>query len=226
MGLGIFVTAVILVSFICLCFFKKRFWENRYLVLLISGGVALVATLTTNYVTRSGLGTKIETIWQKPIYSFYVENALLVDSSIAMVMDEEWGFKSDFVGSTEDSIEVEGIRIDSTVTDSGFVYIDSTEVIIMKRLTTLFFYNTDNIFKVGYWDGEDKEKKVFDYVYIQPSEHDTISYLAKKRLYYDTKPNRWIAGFSLPHIKTIKCFYIPPTEYAMIPDSLIREMPF
>ena len=187
--------------------------------------MALVATLTTNYAIRGELGTRIETIWQKPIYSFYVENALLVDS-LPYVMDEDWSFKSDFVGSTSDSIEVEGIRIDSTVTDSGFVYIDSTEVTIMKKLTTLFFYNSDNVFKVGYWNGEDKGKKDFDYVYIQPSEHDTISYFAKKRLFYDSKPSRWLTDFSLPHIKTIKCFYIPPTEYAMIPDSLIREMPF
>jgi len=225
MGLGIFVVAVILVSFIALCFFKKRFWENRYLVLLISGGVALVATLTTNYVTRGSLGTKSETIWQKPIYSFYVENALLVDS-IAMVMDDNWSFHNDFVGSTSDSIAFLLTRIDSTVTDSGFVYVDSTEIIIMKSLTTLFFYNSDNVFKIGYWTGEDKKGKDFEYAYIQPSENDTISYLAKKRLYYDTKPNRWIAGFSLPYIKTIKCFYIPPTEYAMLPDSLIREIPF
>lgn len=224
MGLGIFVTAVILVSFICLCFFKKRFWENRYLVLLISGGVALIATLTTNYVTRNGLGTKIETIWQKPIYSFYVENALLVDS-LPIVMDEEWSFLSDF-SSTSDSVEVEGIRVDTTLTDDGFRYIDSTEVTILKRKTSLFFYNADNVFKIGFWNGENKKGREFKNTYILPSENDTISYLAKRRLYYDTKPNPWIAGFSLPHLKTIKCLYIPPMEYAMIPDSLIRELPF
>jgi len=186
--------------------------------------VALVATLATNYATRSSLGTKIETIWQKPVYSFYVENALLLDS-LPMVMDEDWNFINDF-SSTPDSVEVEGIRIDTTITDEGLVYIDSTEVIIMKRKTTLFFYNDDDMLQIGYWNGEAKKKKYHKLVYIQPSEHDTISYLAKKRLHYDTKPNSWIAGFSLPHIKTIKCLYIPPTEYAMIPDSLIREMPF
>jgi len=225
MGLGIFIISLVVVSFISLCFFKKKFWENRYLVLFISGCVALVATLTTNYATRGKLGTRVETVWEKPIYSFYVENALLLDS-IAMVKNEDWSFMSDFVGSTSDSIAFLLTRIDSTVTDSGFVYVDSTEIIIMKSLTTLFFYNSDDMLKIGYWNGEDKKKKVFDFVYIQPSEHDTISYFAKKRLFYDTKPNRWVAGFSLPHIKTVKCFYIPPTEYAMLPDSLIREMPF
>lgn len=73
----IFITSVIITSFVCLCFFKNKFWENRYLVLLICAGVAFLATLITNYSVRSHLSTKTVIAWKKPTYTF---NSYYVDT--------------------------------------------------------------------------------------------------------------------------------------------------
>ena len=77
----IFTISVILVSFICLCFFKKNFWENRYLVLLICGCVALIATLITNFSVRGHLQTKTEILWNKPLDTFYLPANLFKDTT-------------------------------------------------------------------------------------------------------------------------------------------------
>jgi len=87
----IFILSIIIVSIISLCFYKKKFWENRYLVLLIISGVALVSTLTTNYAIRGSLGTDIETIWKYPIQVFSINDSLTTDSSLVTI-DEELSF--------------------------------------------------------------------------------------------------------------------------------------
>ena len=194
----IFITAVLLTSFICLCFFKKKFWENRYLVLFISGCVALVATLTTNYATRGKMDTRVDTLWEYPIQVMAL-NTTLMDSTF---------FTSDKELSLKDHLYSE----DTTVTSAYSRH--------------LFYYNSDNKLCVGFAYDDDMKGKRWDNFYILPSDNDTIAYYAKKRLDYDPAPNKWIADFSLPTIKTIRCLYLPPTEYAAIPDSLIRELPF
>ena len=55
----IFIISIVLGSIISLCFYGKRFWENRYLVLMIIAGLGLVSTLIFNYVTRNDLNKKI-----------------------------------------------------------------------------------------------------------------------------------------------------------------------
>lgn len=200
----IFLLSLLVVSFISLCFFKKKFWENRYLVLLISGSVALVATLTTNYVVRGKLETKIETIWKKSLGGFYLNDTLV--SNQVSLREGGTGLSYHFV-YPNDSI----LAIDSSY-----------------QLSTILIYDIDKkptFWKIGYYNGKSKYEYYKD-VYIVPSSADSIAYFAKRRLYYDQKPTRWIADFSLPHIKNIKCFYIPPSEYAIIPDSLIRKLPF
>lgn len=197
MGLGIFIVSVITVSIISLCFFKKRFWENRYLVLFISAGVALIATLTTNYVTRGGLNRTVETIWAKPIQVMSLDSTL-VDSSVYTV-NNELGFSAHF--------------------NTG----DTTKT---SKYSCHLFYYGDGGLRIGYAIGDDFKSKELDLVYIARSENDTTAYFTKKRIRYVDRNSKWVADFSLPYIKTIKCFYLPPTEYAMIPDSLIREIPF
>ena len=76
----IYILSILVVTFISACFFKKRLWENRYLVLLLIGGVALVATLTTNLATRNKLGTEVKTLSKYDIQAMPVD-ASLVDSS-------------------------------------------------------------------------------------------------------------------------------------------------
>jgi len=194
----IFILSILVVSFIALCFFKKRFWENRYLVLLISGCVALVATLTTNYVTRDKLGTKIETLWEKKIQSVAF-NVALVDSSF---------FTKDSELSMTDHIKIS----------------DSTKTALYSH--HLFYYKGANILKIGYVINDGVKYKYLKNVYVAPSQSDTVAYFAKLRQYYNKRSNKWVANMSLPYIKTSYCFYFPPAEYATIPDSLIRKLPF
>ena len=77
----IFIISFVLTAIISACFFKNRFWENRYLVLLIGAGVALVATLTTNFIVRGHLETKSETIWIKQLGTIYLPDSIMVDTA-------------------------------------------------------------------------------------------------------------------------------------------------
>ena len=198
MGLGIFITSVLVFSFISLCFFKKKIWENRYLVLFISGCVALVATLTTNYATRGRLDTRVETISSYPIQVLSLDSSL-IDSTM-FTLDKE-------------------LKLSEHITSN-----DSTHTPIYSR--HLFYYNGDGNLCVGYATEDDLKAKTWKNIYIVPSNSDTVAYFGKVRQYYADRDSKWIADISLPYIKTIRCLYLPPTEYAMIPDSLIRELPF
>lgn len=197
MGLGIFIVSVIIVSIISLCFLKKRFWENRYLVLFISGCVALVATLSTNYATRGRLDTNVETIFNIPIQVMNFNDSL-IDSS-AFTIDEELSFKD---------------------------HLHAGDTTVVSKYSHYMFYYGDEGLRVGFAYDDDLQSKYLKNLYIAKSDTDTTGYFTKKRLRYADRNSKWIADFSLPHIKTIKCLYLPPTEYAMIPDSLIRELPF
>jgi len=192
-----FIMSVLVVSFISLCFFKKRFWENRYLVLLISGGVALVATLTVNYSTRNTNEKEVKTLWSKEIQVMRIQKGL-IDSS---------GFTTDDELSFSDHLYSE----------------DTTKTAIYSRH---LFYEGDDGLRVGFSYDDDLKSKDLDYIYFAKSNSDTTAYFTKQRIYYGERNSKWVADFSLPHIKTVKCLYLPPTEYAAIPDSLIRELPF
>ena len=194
----IFITALILVSLICLCFFKKKFWENRYLVLTISASVALVATLATNYVTRGKLDTRTEIVKTEQMQIMYLNDSLL---------------KTDFAFTIDSEIDV---------TD----HVHGGDTTLTGRYSPiLFYYNGDDDLKIMYAIDNDFKYRYWNKTYILPSDNDTVAYFTKQRVFYDNKPNKWVADFSLPTIKTIRCLYLPPEHYATIPDSLIREIP-
>jgi hypothetical protein len=202
----IFILSILVVSFIALCFYKNKFWGNRYLVLLIGGSVALVATLTINYITRNDLDTKVTTNKLKPISLFYVNDSLVLDSvGVPIVLNSSSNI-GDYYVTTED-----------TITD--------------KIKTSFLFYNIDKTkskWKFVYYDTKkDKLKyKYWNNIYIVPSNSENKTFYAKKTLSYDRNSNKWITNFSLPNIKRINVFYVRPSDYAMIPDSLIKELPF
>jgi hypothetical protein len=190
------ILSVILVSFICLCFFKKKFWENRYLVLAISVGVALIATLTTNYATRGNYETKIKTVRTENMQLMYLSDTMLT-SDFALSIDEEYEGKSHLHGG------------------------DTTKV--GRYSPYLFYYNDDDLKVMFYIDNKVKYG-LWNNLYIYPSE-DSSAYFTKQKVYYDNEPNKWVTDFSLPNIKTVRCLYLPEEHYATIPDSLIREFP-
>lgn len=192
----VFILSVLLVSFISLCFFKKKFWENRYLVLLISGGVAVIVTLIINYATRNNIDNRIETVWNHPIQLMNLQNSL-VDSSF-ITMNNELSFK-------------DHLYFEDTINTSIY--------------SRYLFYYDDYRLRVGFAYNNDLKSKNWNNVYITKSNIDTTAYFSKQRVFYGKRNSKWVRDISLPHIKTIKCLYLPSVEYAAIPDSLIKEFP-
>lgn len=207
-----FILSVILTSFICLCFFKKNFWENRYLVLLISGGVALVATTTINFSVRGKLQTKTEVTWLKPMATFYVSTDLIkkniqpADTNGHMPIIKDYCYYGDHKASE---------------------YVKDTT----KKQTpvTILFYQygkTKEIYVGTFTKKGSQDYWMLKKVYLTRSSADSVAYVSKKKQYYDVKPNNWITGFSIPRKSVITILHIPPREFDMIPDSLIRPIPF
>jgi hypothetical protein len=209
----IFIISVIIVSFICLCFFKGNFWENRYLILLICGGVALVVTLTTNLIIRGHLQTKTEIVSTSPLYTFYVQDSLFNDS-LSCINNTSFIKDFDFINNHNAS-EFFKLKKDS----------------LHKQIpVTILLYTQDKknktIFVGTFWKSFKQDYDELSDVYLAPSQADNIAYRCKKKLVYDVPKSNWLTGFSLPRINTIVILYIPPREYKLIPDSLIRKIPF
>ena len=210
-----YIISVILVSFICLCFFKKNFWENRYIVLLISCGVALLATLAINFSVRGRLQTKTEITWVKPMKMFYVSTDLLIKNMPHL----------DSL-SPEKSPIIKGYNYYGDHKSEEFLR-DTTK---KQTPVTILFYQYGKA-KDVLWIGTFTNKGNQDFwrldnVYLMKSSADSVAYACKKKQYYDVEPNNWITGFSIPRKSTITILHIPPKEYDMIPDSLIRPIPF
>lgn len=213
----IFIISVLTVSFISLCFLKNKFWENRYLVLLIAGGVALIATLTTNFFVRGHLERKVETIWNKPLYTFYMPDSVLVNMFEPMDSLCPEQIKMKFI-----------IHYDWYDNHNGNEFWKDTT---KKQTPVKFVFFTEDKKGKNRYVGVFKSKTAqsyYDYnkLYIDSSSNDTLIYVTKKRLVYSIPPTNWLTGFSFPRIKTITTLYVPPSQYAMIPDSLIRKSPF
>lgn len=199
----IFIISIVLVSFISLCFFKKNFWENRYLVLLICVGVATIATLTTNYIVRDKLKTTTAMAYTTPMFKFNLPDTLKSD----------WDFKKSAIPEI----------------------ILKCSSISQNRAMSIYFYGNKKNLKVGFVKEHvgffGRKTKQIDYeyfknIYIAPNNSDTTAFIGKVRLLYDVNENNWITGFTFPVIAKMRCLYIPPTEYALLPDSLKRKLPF
>lgn len=191
-----FILSLLVVSFISACFFKNKFWENRYLVLLITASVAIVVTLSTNFITRNKLGTNTETIYEKDLMLIGY-NSSLIDSAFSITNNKKLNLS-----------EHEYKKDDKGKHKSHY----------------LLFYNNGNL-KIGYATDGTWHYKYLNDVYLAPSTGEKVAYYSKEKKIYNKRSSKWIANISLPRIETINCFYLPPSEYAAIPDSLIRKMP-
>lgn len=204
-----FITSFIVTIIISLCFFKKRFWENRFLVLLIGAGVALIATLTINYSVRGNLETQVVDIKKRPLHTFALPDSIFPDSTYSTRFIKDWDFFNDH--SSSDFAKKKG---------------DSTQV-----FATFLLYTDDDdddkqtIYIGSFIDGNQTHSNLLKR-YIVPSSADTIGYLLKEKIIYKIPDNnRWLSNFGFPRIGTIKTYHVPPKEYAMLPDSLIRKRP-
>lgn len=203
----IFIISFVLTAIISACFFKNRFWENRYLVLLIGAGVALVATLTTNFIVRGHLETKSETIWTKQLGTIYLPDTIMVDTAGCQrttLVNYDW--YSDY--------------------DADDFYADSTKPQIP---VSFVLFSDDKKTVPEYWGTMTQKgiQRIYAYktTFVECSK-DSLAYIVKKKLVYNIPPSNWITGFSFPRIETAWVLYFPKQEYDMIPDSLIRKSPF
>lgn len=191
-----FLLTTLLVSFIGLCFYKKKFWENRYIVLLISGCVVLIITLTTNYVRRNSLPTTYKTLWVKQIKTLQLHDSLLVPNYAAFN--------------------------DSALNYEDIIVYKEDSIVNKKRPSHYVFYiNGDGNLRVRlYVDNETIGKKPVD-MYFAESNDERSAYLGKFRKKYNPNDNKWISDLSLPTIETFTCVFLPKDELKAIPDSLI-----
>lgn len=196
-----FIISMIISAIACLIIFKKDFWVKRYLILLIGSVVAFVAILSTNFSIKNNLDTKVVINWTKPIQKMNLVDSLFVSDSV-IVAKNSLDLNDYFC---EDTIE------NSNIKQNYFIYTRNEKLRIV--------YTEDD------GDDGDVESYCLSNLYIIPSESDTIAYIIKKTKYYD--PNsKWVAGFSLPKIETIRCLCIPPTEYNKIPKMYLKDVPF
>ena len=220
--MGIFLLSIVAGAIIGKCFFKKNFWENRYIVLLFIIGIAFISILTTNYVVRSNTPIITEVIKEKELDVFYLDDSLFVDDT-PLVFDDDWSFTSNKDNPYPLLMTEYSVYIDTATSDT---------IKTQRKSTNLMFYymeNNDDIWKLGYIHNNSRGYSYWDYAYIISNNNDTIPASIKtiRQVYDKTAMNsRWVTPFSIPRIKQIKVFAIPPTQYAAIPDSLIRELPF
>ena len=215
-----FIISFVLTSIACLCIFKKDFWENRYIVLLINGCVALIATLIVNFSVRGNLETKTEVTMIRAMKTFYLPEAVYLKSV-----------------SYHDTIDtLQSVRTKLSLIKGYDWYGDHNAKEFLRDTAkkqipvtiVLYTYGKKDLNKrVGVYTSKGNQSNYnLEYIYFVPSTADSIAYVSEKKQYYDTKPNNWISGFSIPRKSSITILHVPPTEYAMIPDSLIRPLPF
>jgi len=192
----IFIISILVVSFIALCFYKKKFWENRYLVLIIGSLLALVITLSTNFVRRNELPTTYKTLWVKQIQAFHLHDSLLV---------------ADYSAYNDSSLSYEDIIVHK-----------NDSVVNTKRPSHYLFYINDNGFLRLrlYVDNETISKKPKN-IYFGVSNDNRSAYIGKFRKKYSSENEKWISKSSLPPIETLTCVFLPKDELNAIPDSLI-----
>ena len=63
-------------------------------------------------------------------------------------------------------------------------------------------------------------------IYVASSGNDSLRYISTQKQVYEVPRSNWLTGFSFPRVQTAQIIYLPPQEYAAIPKSLIRKLPF
>jgi hypothetical protein len=182
--------------------------------------VALIATITVNFSVRGKLHTKSEVLWNKPMTTFYIPAGLFKDSiTIKSLFVDQYNYydnhkaKEFYRDTTKKQIPVRFFIYKPIGKHTDF-YVGT-----MKQSYNQDYDKLNDVYFV--------ENKTDTLVYTDNKKvHRTLSYISKKRLYYDAESNNWISGFSLPRKSTITIFHVPPEEFALIPDSLIRKVPF
>lgn len=202
-----FIISFLAVIIISLCFTKKRFWEYRYIILTIGAGVALIATLTVNYTMRGKLPTKVETITQYDMSTFYIQDSL-----------DYYIYCSDSVPNINiiKNFDIYDVDKEDLALDKNNKHQIPVKFILSEKSGDI---------KLEFIYDDSRYDFNIDDIYIEKSENDSTIYYTTRKLVYNID-NNWVTDLSMPRISTIKVVYLPPTQYAMIPDSLIRSAPY
>lgn len=205
-----FIISFIAVIVISMCFTKKRFWEYRYILLAIGAGVALIATLTVNYSLRNSLPTKVVVIDKMNFENFYMPDSIyriksdsINTAKLDVIKDYQY-FDADKDGFKQNKKDKHQVPVNFIVYENS------------KKITTLGFMSKEF----------ERNNITLKDVYFDINTKDSTAYYVKKKKIYDLEDNNWISDLSMPRISDIIVIVLPPKQYALIPDSLIRKTPY
>jgi hypothetical protein len=196
-----FILTVLVVSFIAFCFFKRDFWENRYLVLFLSVIASFIINLATNYAVISKLPTKVEYSYKSNLRMLNVPDSALVDGTM-------------FAKNKK-------LKFDDMPT-KYFLKKDTN-----RQKMLLLFFGED---KVGFLCNVDSGKNNISSanlkgIYFESSGSDSVAYFCTKTKKYVVKSN-WLTEFSFPNIEEIKCIGLPPKLLASMDSTKILKAKF
>lgn len=202
------------------CLFGKKFWENRLTVLGIAGALMLVTLTSATMITRKNLPTVNSAYNVYELNKFYIQDTMLQPNlKYAESIYKDWDASEDKNFTLKKSII-------TTKTPVGKDTYKLTYRFAKQRSTNLLIYFTDGDTLVGFIKTEDGQTK-FDYFKLKnikiaslgtDKEKPVIKYISQK---YENTSN-WTFSVTLPNIGNVKCIYLPPSEYNMLP-SYVRS---
>lgn len=202
--MGIFILAFLATAFISLCFFKQRFWENRFIVLAIGAGVAFIATLTTNYVVKDKSNIKSEIIWSIPLHNLAMDSTK-ISNGLPLIENLD-----DF---------------QSTLSETDSIKTYNYPFLIHRR-------KEGESIRVSYFFKKEEDSTTtngtisLSKVYFLPNTVDTLSYFRKVKINYNVESSKWRSNLGLPRLKTMYCFFVQPEMFESLPDSVKQELPY
>lgn len=190
-----FILSFIIVGIISKCFFKKNFWENRYIVLLIGSIVALVATITINMITRNDLPKYGVIVKNYKIKSFYMPDTILNDTSN----------KKGIVLLNYELQEIKSYGKDTAKMQT------KVNFIIFKKKNNATAYVLLN-------------NKIYDIksIYIDSTKSND-PYLTKMKIVYKSN-NKWSNDLGIPRLKNVLILNLPKKDFLTVPDTLINKL--
>lgn len=222
-----YILSMLIVTIISSCFYGKKTWDNRYFILFIGIGVAIITTLIINYSIKSNDNTKLVEISNKPIELFAIsDNYLTVDDNdnyLPIVTTDSFNFNNHNIEYYQNFND--GYDTNTIYSDSSMLKMEISKTLIFKKIPffVIFYYEDNDLYVAYNMNGSIKNKEINNLCF-DVSVNDTLAYITKENLLYDVSDyNRWINQITIPKIKTIETIHLPLSYYESIPDSLINK---
>jgi len=204
-----FILSILLTALISLCFYKKTFWENRFKILLIGSGVALIATLTVNYIVRPHLPEVTSIRSSNSMQALYVDVQSFDSLSTKFLKFNDFNITEYTYKSFDKS------KTKTVVKKMSHVLLSRA---IDKKDTTMYINYISNI--LGY---PTKVRNACSDVHFAKSV-DENAYIINLRVAKKTN-SMWITEFSIPAKNVNYVIVLPAREYNLIPEKYKHDLP-